>query len=276
MENLSNNTFGKILPKHCFPPSINATSPNSSSMSYVGLMDFILTGPLLTGVISLGILGNITCSMIFYKRFKRFRIYLFLLVLAFWDLALVVGSLFVFSLPTLLYGTVVLYGQYAPVYPFAYFFCNVARNGSVWIVLVIAIERYFALCYPYQFETFNTQRRAYVLLLSVSVSAFIYGIPRFFELRIDQCWNPNLDAMVPEVQPTLLRLNRLYWLIYRVAGGFVFYSAGPFLVLIILTIRISIEIQRGIPVTPRTHGCNEKYLLRPKQKTSKKNPQVSQ
>lgn len=268
--------YNESSPKLCFLPPSNVTIENDDIWggSAVLLADYILTGPLLTCVVCFGVAGNIACSLIFSRRYKKFKIYLYLLVLAIWDLALIAGTLFVFGIPTLLYGKIVLYGQYAPLYPFVYFFCNVARNGSVWIVIVIAVERYFALCYPYQFEAFDTHRRSNILLMLVSFSAFLYGIPRFFELYVDQCWNPISESFVPEVLPTSLRLNRTYWLLYRIAGGFMFYSAGPFFVLIVLTIRISVEIRKGVPVTPRkssnkdeTHSFNSKSH-------SAKNPQT--
>lgn len=229
-------------------------------------IDYLLTGPLLFSVIIIGLTTNACCLFVFGRSFHAVRIHFYLLVLAMWDVSLEIGAFFMFALPTVLYGEVVLYGEYSQAFPFFYFLSNVARNGSVWIVVTVALERYFALCYPYKFQLWNTEKRVYILLSLVSCLAFIYGLPRFFELKLgEKCRHPDTSLSVPSLVATALRKNRPYWLIYRVAGGFIFYSIGPFLLLTFLTIRISMEIGRSqtrLRETTRKNGRRESQLYR--------------
>lgn len=236
-----------------------------SNRTLVQTIDFIITGPLMMSTIIIGLMTNIFCLIVFARRFRAVRIYFYLLVLAAWDCALEIGAFFMFALPTVLYGDIVLYGEYAPAFPFFYFLSNVARNGSVWIVVMVAFERYFALCYPYKFQIWNTERRVYTLLIVVSCLAFFYGVPRFFELGSAECKHPVSNLIMPLVTATDLRKNRLYWLIYRVAGGFIFYSVGPFILLTFLTIRISLEIGRNAKImkpSPRKTARRDSQFVR--------------
>lgn len=39
-------------------------------------------------------------------------------------------------------------GSYVYVYPLAYTLANATHTATVWIVLMLTIDRYFALCWP--------------------------------------------------------------------------------------------------------------------------------
>lgn len=223
------------------------------------IVDFLLTGPLLTVVVIIGVIGGISCIITFAKSYKDLKIYIYLLALASWDLFYICTSFLLYNIPTLVYQEIIHFGPYAVGTPFVYYISTVARTGAIWTVLIIAVERYIALCYPFQFAEMNSDNRVGILFGSVTFCAFLYCLPRYFELNVLRCYELTTADYVPLLLKSELRSTFSYWLLYRVIGGCMFYSLVPFLALLLLTIRISYELRRSsyrAPIEPSTSPEN--------------------
>lgn len=239
----------------------------SKSWTKLAILDFVLTGPLLSAVIFCGVLGNLLCILTFARFLNKLKIYRHLLVLALWDTFYIITSFFLYNLPTLIYNDILQFGPYVVTTPILYYVSNVARTGSIWTVLVIAFDRYFALCYPFRFIEINGERKCTMLIAIVGVCSFIYGVPRFFEVEIYYCYEIITKHFIPVFTQTKMRSVLIYWLLYRVIGGGLFYSVVPFLTLLFLNIRMLIEIKRleqfsPVPADPWLNGNGNERVPR--------------
>lgn len=209
-------------------------------------ISYFLCGPVLTAIVIAGLCGNFVCLLIFCRTILKPRIYLYLVALAVWDSLLLISSFLLYSLPVLLYGRVYIFGSYVPFYPLFYTFSNVTNTGSIWTVVVLAVERYFALCKPLKYITWDTEPRAKMLLSGVAAFAVLYHVPKYFEISILYCLETTGLYSVAVMDSSSLRENAVYKLFYKIMGGMMFFSVGPLLILIFLTVRVSMAIRENM------------------------------
>lgn len=224
--------------------------------SVLAIFDYILIGPLLSFVIFSGIFGNFFCILIFSRFFSKLKLYRHLLALALWDMFYIITSFFLYNLPTLMYNDILPSGPYVVTTPVLYYISTVARTSSIWTVLVIAFDRYLAICHPFRFIEVDSERRFTFLIVAIGICSFLYGLPRYFEVKIQYCHEVTTRLMVPHLSKTTMRTIFVYWLLYRVIGGLLFYSLIPFATLLFLTIRMSMEIKRMGQFVPVLDRCN--------------------
>uniref|UniRef100_A0A915K1W9 G-protein coupled receptors family 1 profile domain-containing protein n=1 Tax=Romanomermis culicivorax TaxID=13658 RepID=A0A915K1W9_ROMCU len=119
------------------------------------IFDYLLTGPLLTLVLIVGLFGGYFCLATFWLGCKNLRIYIYLLVLAVWDVLYLLTAFYLYNLPVYIYQEIVHFGPLIIFQPYIYYLSAVARTGCIWSVLVIAVERYLALCHPFKFQSWS-------------------------------------------------------------------------------------------------------------------------
>lgn len=212
-------------------------------------IEYYICGPLLTFFIIMGVFGNALCVKAFMntKRRAAAAINAYLIVLAAWDLALVVTSFFLYNLTVLLFDHVPIYGNYVRTYPSLFSMANASHTASIWVVVAMASERYFALCYPLKHRraTLDHATRARRTLICISVLSILISVPKFFEVRLGECTDVDTGWNTTYVTSSELRRNQAYSILYIVIGGLLFHSLAPFSILVILSIRVIIEVRRG-------------------------------
>ncbi|MFH4981780.1 hypothetical protein AB6A40_008489 [Gnathostoma spinigerum] len=184
------------------------------------------------------------------RRTKPPVIQYYLVTLTIWQTLLLSNAFLLYCLPTLLYGKVVATGNYVYLYPFAYALANITHTGSVWIVLALTIDRYFALCRPLTHRTVGKRGHVKRTMVIVSLMAVIFSFPRTFEIHVvEHCWQDiflNLTTCVPSIGRTDLAKNQTYWTIYHIVLAMLFVTLVPCLVLLVLTLIISIALRSAI------------------------------
>lgn len=119
-------------------------------------------------------------------------------------------------------------------------------------MVALGLERYFALCYPFRHRLLDDgRRRAVYVVAGISIASILYSLPRLFEVlyefsSIPECVR-NEDGtweMLPgSASHSSVRQSVLYRTLYKIVGGTVLYSVGPFLCLLIVSIRVSAAIR---------------------------------
>lgn len=158
--------------------------------------------------------------------------------LAIWDCLLLLVSFPCFSLAPMLKFSGISTSHYAIVYQYAYPMAQIFRTGSTWILVVLNIERYFGICQP--LLNWN-RRRPLITVLSVTLAALLFNIPRFFEVELIFDTEKNLTVL----EATELRNNRSYHLIYNVILGLSLTTLGPSALMIVLTSLIIRSLRRS-------------------------------
>lgn len=170
--------------------------------------------------------------------------YIFLIWLTFWDTAILIGALLLYSIPTLLTWT---YRIYAQLFPLFYMFCNAALTASVWLTLAFMIDRYKKVTKPFHKKVISlnttplSERRIHLFMLLLSFMAICFAMPRFFEISVDVDMTINRYNF----QGTSLTESYIYVLVYRIIGGLVFYSALPYILMFVISARIWIALSEA-------------------------------
>ncbi|KAL8622044.1 hypothetical protein ACOMHN_056529 [Nucella lapillus] len=125
-------------------------------------------------------------------------------------------------------------------------FLNIALFASVWITVLLAVERYIAICHPMQAMSICTTKRARVMIALIFLAGLVVRIPNFFDMELVDKLIVNKDNVtfskrVLEWRHEDLYNNALYSLV--VAG----LLAGllPLLALAVLNIRLVVEIRKS-------------------------------
>nr|XP_040568983.1 uncharacterized protein LOC121118465 [Lepeophtheirus salmonis] len=118
---------------------------------------------------------------------------------------------------------------------------HISLMGSVYCTVAITIERFITVCYPFTAhrQVFSTAS----FIIPIIFLTTIYNIPKFFELNIvDKCMLKNIscpqDTERLTVRPTPLRQHHTYVRVYILWSNLIFYIIIPFLLLIILNIKV--------------------------------------
>ncbi|ELU18219.1 hypothetical protein CAPTEDRAFT_194389 [Capitella teleta] len=200
---------------------------------------YIIVNVIILGVICiLGLIGN-TLSVIVLHRERGNRVVVLLLQsLAVADNACLILALihvpFIHGiLPSIprYSNTVRLVEVYFQKYiePVA----HMAQTGSIWTVVLLAANRYFAICRPFQAQTYLTMARTKIQVAGVVIFSVALNIPRFFQLHV--IIDRNISR--PGNRIRIFRSDSEFDKIYTNIVYTVFVLAGPFILLTILNCR---------------------------------------
>lgn len=126
--------------------------------------------------------------------------------------------------------------------PYAWGVASIAQTGAVWLVLLVTVDRYVAVCLPWQ-NQWRSLTRAKVAVAVILVTATVYNIPRFLEREIVYKMDCDTGEIIVSSKKTEFRNSRLYFLIYKTVCYFIFRTVGPLTTLVVLNGRLMRELQ---------------------------------
>ncbi|XP_064095013.1 FMRFamide receptor-like isoform X2 [Macrobrachium nipponense] len=180
------------------------------------LLRFIVHGLLLTIIGLFGLAGNIISIVILCRLNVRSSINCCLLGLTTFDLLVIITSVLAFGLIEI--------GQYTnsiswyvngllEVFPIFFPLGIIARTGSIYLTVILTVERYVAVCLPFRFRSLVTYGRARILVIAASLFSVLYNLPRFWEHYYEEHQKDGKTYFV--IKPTTLRQNPLYQQVYE-------------------------------------------------------------
>ena len=203
---------------------------------YVFVVDTIIMGTIIVG----GVIGNSLAFVVFWKdNIKTPASFLFQ------SLALVDSIMLLLAIPLFPLRSFVVYtnwldgylqiSAYVQVYimPLAL----MAQTASVWVVVLFAVNRYIAVCFPLKSLRLCTTSKVKKQLTFVLLSAVLYNIPRFAEYRIEYVTFDGKTYIPYEVR-TKLGTEALYDIVYDSACYFTFIVALPVFTLTYVNVRL--------------------------------------
>lgn len=135
--------------------------------------------------------------------------------------------------------------------------------ASIWLTVMLAIERYIAICHPLHAMSICTISRARKLIIIIFIASFTVMTPKFWEskivsLRHNQTTKDNgtVEVTIRYMQPTWLGTNMEYHAIYDWIIDGILTTILPFLALVILNCRLIFEIHKSNKYLKRNLGAD--------------------
>lgn len=232
-----------LIPRHVYPKK----TPERDAQV---LFQFLTEGIVLNVVGLLGLIGNIISMIILSRPQMRSSINYLLIGLARCDTVLIITSILLFGLPAINTYTGYLFEYhfraYAFIAPFLYPISIIAQTVSVYLTVIVTLERFVAVCHPLQARSYCTYGRARLYVWLTVIFATLYNGTRFFE--VDCCnisYDEKLQYIMYEARPTKLRRHPLYINVYINGFYVVFIYMVPFIMLAVLNAAIYRQIQRA-------------------------------
>ena len=137
--------------------------------------------------------------------------------------------------------------MYQYITPFVYPVAMIAQTSSIYITMVITMERYIVVCLPLESRRICTYSRSKRYIILVLVLSTLYNIPRFFEYELKDV-NIDMDGdlvTVTYLQSTKFRLDPIYIQIYVNWLYMIFMYGIPFSFLSVANIKIGLAISEA-------------------------------
>ena len=215
----------------------NVSSLQHSCNFYLFIIDTVVMGTIIVG----GLIGNNLAFVVFWKdNIKTSASFLFQ------SLALVDSTMLLLAIPLFPLHAFVVYTNWLMGYLDIYAYVQVSimplalivRTASIWVVVLLAVNKYIAVCFPLKSLRLCTISKVKKQLAFVLLSAVLYNIPAFAEYRTE--YVPFYDKTYkPYVVPTKLGSETLYYIIYDSALYFTFIVALPIFTLTYVNIRMT-------------------------------------
>lgn len=152
------------------------------------LFRFVVNGVLLNCIGAGGLLGNALSVLVLSRPQMRSSVNCLLVGLAACDTVLILTSVLLFGLTAVFPYTGRLrfyYYHICPnITPYAYPIANAAQTMSVYLTLIVTIERWVAVCHPFRAKALCTSSRARLYVFGTATFAFAYNFPKFFEAEV--------------------------------------------------------------------------------------------
>jgi len=139
-------------------------------------------------------------------------------------------------------------------YRYAQIFIDTFLMASVWVTVMLAIERYIAICHSLRASAICTVKRARYLNCAVFMFAFACRIPNFFEYSTKTGWDGCVERQYIDVTPLGRNVN--YKIIYAWVFDCVLCAVVPFLALLYLNMRLVLEIRKSTHYLLDTLGAD--------------------
>lgn len=223
------------------PVQLNSNSSASVFFTYRIIVDVYLVGVLCT----FGFLGNfLSIAVLCRDREKQNTTNWLLQTLAVVDSFFLAFSLLIQPVKTVHDITdwwPALRRAFPYIEPHMWALASIAQTMAVWLVMLITIDRYVAVCKPWHTK-WRALRRVKLTVFAMFLLAVLYNIPRFLERKM-VLERSCRGGFVVRTQKTAFRANRNYFLAYKTVCYFIFRSIGPLVILVALNARLVRALQ---------------------------------
>ncbi|KAK3098860.1 hypothetical protein FSP39_023800 [Pinctada imbricata] len=187
------------------------TSSNSPPLPQDAFNTF-MNGYIAIAVITLGLVGNSLTIIVLTRRTMHSSTNCYLLALAIWDAFVLIGTLFLITLPEVSESFRDIVQPYIIVY--VYPFALTAHMATLWLTVSFTVERYIAVCHPLKAARMCTIARARIVIICVSVVSFMYNLTRWFEYEIHQTYSNITNSTIVRPRKTYLSKSEIYREVY--------------------------------------------------------------
>ena len=226
----------------------NFTNSDNTTESYQPSLEteavIIIKTILLPMICSLGIAGTVLTLIVLSRKNMRTSTNCYLTALSVADLLFLV-----------ILATSLLQGEFVPystefyhfiIYiTYAAVFMQVFLLASIWITVILAVERFIAICKPFLAATMCTLTKARIIICVIFALALITRLSHFWEDQATKVFNTETNTSFFYITGTELSTNEQYikwqpWIIDVVIS-----SLLPFILLVVLNTRLIWEVRKS-------------------------------
>ncbi|CAH1791035.1 unnamed protein product [Owenia fusiformis] len=235
----------------CNSSKVNITS-KTGAREAADTFAYVINVYIVIPICVFGIIGNslsITVLLNELKRYARKNTSLILLMaLSVSDLLLLFIAPFYFSFGSMAYyatwSTMAFRDAYILSSSYTFTIVVIIQTISIWVLVLVAVNRYVAVCRPLHASRLSTIRIVRVALILTVFLAVGFNVVRFFEYKTFTFYSTTL--CVRKVGRSLNILSsRVYLLAYRATTHNIFKVIIPMVMLGVLNTRLIIETKRS-------------------------------
>ncbi|CAH1775561.1 unnamed protein product [Owenia fusiformis] len=140
---------------------------------------------------------------------------------------------------------------------------NMAQMCSSWLVVLLTIDRFIAICHPFKALTYCTIKRVRVGILSIIVISIVYNIPEFWGISYKWIYHECLKLWMVATGTIRGSIGQhiLYRTIYGFAGNLLFRNLLPVVLVVSLNGRLvhslRVSLQNRDKIMANTEHNNE-------------------
>ncbi len=249
--------------------SSNTSRANCISQEDYGLgfywTKFLVDILLVTILVVFGLIGN-GLSFCVLSNLKGWTTYFLLKTLAVVDSLYLILCLFFLTFKTM-YTFQSWFSRWFTVLPYldlvVWPVASICQTLTVWLVVLITVDRFLNVCYPMEPVFTFTNKKAKISVVILIVASTAFNLPTFFDLRIIDRQDSCPDIHNIEAIPSGLLMESLYQLFYKTIMVFLVRSGGPFLVLLVLNVKLWLAANRSIKYHAKLCGRQSQHKETP-------------
>ena len=209
------------------------------------LYTFLMYSVVCLALCVFGSIGNILSFIVFLKDSLKTSTSFLFQALALIDTAMLILVIPVYCIvPIMRYLNKHEAYFYAHQYVLVYVLplVHTVQTATIWVTVLVGVNRYIAVCKPYQASRLCTVTQARKQLSLIIACALLYNIPRFFSAHLVPAVTAN-NVTVYEANHTTLGSNLMFNIIYNNILYVIVLLTLPILILTLLNIRLINALQ---------------------------------
>ena len=137
------------------------------------------------------------------------------------------------------------YYFYSMYITYAIYLIHVFLIASIWLTVMLAVERYIAICQPFLATKMCTVVKARVIVVLIYFCALCCRIPNLWENRIVTVFDHSTNNTIYYMESTEFAENIYYVTVYPWIVDVVLSSVIPFVLLLVLNVRLIWEVRKS-------------------------------
>ena len=121
---------------------------------------------------------------------------------------------------------------------------NICLLASIWITVMLAVERYIAICRPFLAAKLCTVPRARVLILLIYSAAVLVRMVNFWQHRVNSAFHITSNSTIHYIQPSEFAYHH-FWFVYAWLVDVFMASILPFSLLLIMNTLLIRAVKRS-------------------------------